>query len=104
MKMPPAKIREMLLERAAFQKRPAAERFHMAKHAQNSRRSRQFPLDRLRVTVIKAQGKQLLVLRAGNKFVSSFTWDTLLMKACLQGWKRLNSTLEKRFANSGLPK
>lgn len=44
------------------------------------------------VQVIRAQGKPLLVLRVGDRFVSSFTWDRLMFKAAYGHWKNIHDT------------
>ncbi len=50
------------------------------------------------VIVIKAQGKPLLVLRCGDKFVASFTWDRLQYKVVYGPWTSISkTTLAKRL-------
>lgn len=52
----------------------------------------------VRIRVIRAQGKPLLVLRIGAKFVSAFTWPNLIKKAAWGPWKDIRSvTLAKRW-------
>jgi hypothetical protein len=52
----------------------------------------------LRIRVFKAQGKRLLVLRIGAKFVSAFTWEALTRKAAWGPWKDIRSvTLFERW-------
>ena len=52
----------------------------------------------LRIRVFKAQGKRLLVLRIGEKFVSAFTWEALTRKAAWGPWKDIRSvTLFERW-------
>lgn len=51
------------------------------------------------VRVFKAQGKPLLVLRVGPKFVSAFTWEMLIHKAAFGTWKNIDdTTLGKRWS------
>lgn len=51
------------------------------------------------IRVFKAQGKPLLVLRVGPKFVSAFTWKRLIHKAAFGPWKVLaDTTLGKRWS------
>ena len=45
----------------------------------------------LRIRVFKAQGKPLLVLRIGAKFVSAFAWEALTRKAAWGPWKDIRS-------------
>lgn len=50
------------------------------------------------IRVFKAQGKPLLVLRVGPKFVSAFTWKRLIHKAAFGPWKVIDeTTLGKRW-------
>lgn len=50
------------------------------------------------IRVFKAQGKPLLVLRVGPKFVSAFTWKRLIHKAAFGPWKIIaDTTLGKRW-------
>lgn len=50
------------------------------------------------IRVFKAQGKPLLVLRVGPKFVSAFTWERLIHKAAFGPWKIVDdTTLGKRW-------
>lgn len=51
------------------------------------------------IRVFKAQGKPLLVLRVGPKFVSAFTWKRLIHKAAFGPWKVVDdTTLGKRWS------
>ena len=51
------------------------------------------------IRVFKAQGKPLLVLRVGPKFVSAFTWKRLIHKAAFGPWKLVaDTTLGKRWS------
>lgn len=51
------------------------------------------------IRVFKAQGKPLLVLRVGPKFVSAFTWKRLIHKAAFGPWKIVDdTTLGKRWS------
>lgn len=51
-----------------------------------------------RVIVLRAQGKPLLVLRSGRKFVSAFTWDRLQYKVIYGPWQFIaDTTLAKRL-------
>lgn len=51
-----------------------------------------------KVVVIRAQGKPLLVLRSGPKFVAAFTWDRLQYKTVYGPWKFISdTTLAKRL-------
>lgn len=51
------------------------------------------------IRVFKAQGKPLLVLRVGPKFVSAFTWRRLIHKAAFGPWKIVeDTTLGKRWS------
>ncbi len=94
-------VMEIIQAKRRFKQLPWQVRMHEAEMGWRRRLS----LSRLnhygrkpKVTVIRAQGKPLMVLRAGRYFVSSFTWPTLIEKAALGPWKRVaGTTLEKRL-------
>lgn len=50
------------------------------------------------VTVIRAQGKPLLVCRSGPRFISAFTWGRLMEKFNNGTWLLVeNTTLKDRL-------
>ena len=56
------------------------------------------PHEKPKVIVIRAQGKPLLVLCSGRKFVSAFTWDRLQYKVIYGPWQFIaDTTLAKRL-------
>lgn len=50
------------------------------------------------IRVFKVGDRRLLVLRIGDRFVSSYTWETLTRKAAFGPWRRIDQvTLQKRW-------
>lgn len=51
----------------------------------------------MRVRVFKVSGRDLFVLRNGEHFIASFTWEKLLDKFRARHFKPMGSTLRARF-------
>lgn len=94
-------ITEIIRQKNLFKRLPLGERLALAE--EGWRRSLRWSNANSygvqpKVTVLRAQGKPLIVLRAGRYFVSSFTWQTLIEKAALGPWKKIaGTTLERRL-------
>lgn len=53
-----------------------------------------------RVRVFRAQGKRLLVYKAGLRFAAAFTWENLILKVAKRQTKRLDGTIRARWRES----